>query len=304
MQASCIDHLPTDWGIEMWAKRTTSAATLTTAAVLAFSGLSPATAAAHSAGSATAKGRVPTVVAHMSKSAIHLSVGHTVHAGRVQFHVVSSEGGHTLQVLRLHKGYTLRQAKADINKAFGGDLDAIRRVDHRIGWMGGAPARVDHPGDFSINLPRGDLILIDQNNPTFFRLHVFGKTPARPRVPTTSSITAFTYGFGTSPSTLPSSGWTRVGNVSDQPHFVVMQRVKDGTTPKMVRKFLKRHGLQGNPPWALKASTSTGVISPNHHQALRYDLPAGKYLLACFWPDDETGMPHILMGMWTLVRLA
>jgi hypothetical protein len=277
-----------------------TAVAATSAAVLSLSGL-PSTVAV--AAPAAGKSPVPTVVAHMSKSAIHLSVGHTLHAGRVQFHVVSSEGGHTLQVLRLHKGYTLQQAKTDVNKAFGGDLKAIRRVDNRITWMGGAPARVGHPGDFSIKLPHGDFVLIDQNNPTFFRLHVFGKAPARPRVPTTSSITTFTYGFGTTPSTLPSSGWTRVGNVSDQPHFVVMQRVKDGTTPRMVRKFLKKHGLQGNPPWALKASTSTGVISPNHHQALRYSLPKGKYLLACFWPDDETGMPHILMGMWDLVRL-
>jgi len=270
------------------------------AAVLSLSGLSNTAATATPA---AGKSHVPTVVAHMSKSAIHLSVGHTVHAGRVKFHVVSTQGGHTLQVVRLHKGYTLQQAKTDVNKAFRGDLNAIRRVDHRISWMGGAPARVDHPGDFSIRLPHGDLVLIDQNNPTFFRLHVFGKAPARPRVPTTSSITTFTYGFGTTPSALPSSGWTRVGNVSDQPHFVVMQRVKNGTTPKMVRKFLKQHGLHGNPPWALKASTSSAVISPQHHQALRYDLPAGKYLLACFWRDDETGMPHILMGMWRLVRL-
>jgi hypothetical protein len=287
----------------MRANRATSAAAVSAAAVLSISGLSAATAAAHATAPAAGKApHVPTVVAHMSKSAIHLSVGHTVHAGRVQFHVVSTEGGHTLQVLRLHQGYTFKQARADVNKAFGGDLDAIRRVDHRITWMGGAPARVDHPGDFGVNLPRGDLILIDQNNPTFFRLHVFGKTPPRPRFQTTGSITTFTYGFGTSPSRLPSAGWVRAANVSDQPHFVVMQRVKDGTTPKMVRKFVK-HGLHGNPPWALKANTSTGVISPHHTMALSYSLPAGKYLLACFWPDDETGMPHILMGMWKLVRL-
>jgi hypothetical protein len=33
------------------------------------------------------------------------------------------------------------------------------------------------------------------------------------------------------------------------------------------------------------------------------DVPAGKYLLACFWPDDDTGMPHFFMGMWKLVRV-
>jgi hypothetical protein len=23
----------------------------------------------------------------------------------------------------------------------------------------------------------------------------------------------------------------------------------------------------------------------------------------CFWPDDETGMPHAFMGMWKLISL-
>jgi hypothetical protein len=61
--------------------------------------------------------------------------------------------------------------------------------------------------------------------------------------------------------------------------------------------------LHGNPRWVLKANTSTGTISPNRAETFSYHLPAGKYLLACFWPDDETGMPHILMGMWKLVEL-
>jgi hypothetical protein len=37
---------------------------------------------------------------------------------------------------------------------------------------------------------------------------------------------------------------------------------------------------------------------------LSYDLPAGEYLLACFWPDRFTGMPHFFMGMWKLINLA
>jgi hypothetical protein len=36
---------------------------------------------------------------------------------------------------------------------------------------------------------------------------------------------------------------------------------------------------------------------------LRYDLPRGEYLIACFWPDRLTGMPHAFMGMWKLVQL-
>jgi hypothetical protein len=287
----------------MRVNRSSSVIVAAAAAALSASMLPAATAAttqttAHEA----AKGHIPTVVAHMSDTSIRLSVGHKMRAGRVKFHVVSASGGHALQLLRLHKGYTFKEAKTDVNKAFGGNLDAIRRVDHKITWLGGAQAREGRPGDFAVNLRKGDLVAIDQNSPTFTRLHVFGTAAPRPRIHSTGQVTAFTYGFGTSPGALPASGWTRVNNVSDQPHFVVMQRVKDRTTPRMVRKFLKR-GLQGNPPWALKANTSSGVISPNRSQALHYDLPAGKYLLACFWPDDETGMPHILMGMWKLVHL-
>jgi hypothetical protein len=36
---------------------------------------------------------------------------------------------------------------------------------------------------------------------------------------------------------------------------------------------------------------------------MTYDLPAGKYFIACFWPDYFTGMPHFLMGMWKLVTI-
>ena len=31
--------------------------------------------------------------------------------------------------------------------------------------------------------------------------------------------------------------------------------------------------------------------------------PRGKYLVACFWPDYITGMPHFFMGMWKLINL-
>jgi hypothetical protein len=70
----------------------------------------------------------------------------------------------------------------------------------------------------------------------------------------------------------------------------------------MVRKFFKS-GAQVTPSWALRGSTGTGVISPGRSQIVAVHLPPGKYLLACFWPDDRTGMPHAMMGMWKLVTL-
>jgi hypothetical protein len=246
---------------------------------------------------------VPTVVAHMSRSAVHLSVGHRLHAGRVIFRVTARQGGHALQLARLHKGYTLKEAMRDFRKAFGkGDIQAIRRIDHKISFLGGASARPGHPGEFAVNLHRAHLLAFDQNGSGLTRLRVFGTPPTRPTVPASSGIATFSYGFGVSKPALPHAGWTRINNQSDQPHFVVFQRVKDGTTNRMVRRFIKSGG-NGNPPWALKVNTSVSVISPNRLEVFHYDLPAGKYLLACFWPDDDTGMPHIFMGMWKLIRL-
>lgn len=256
----------------------------------------PASAPAQSASS------LPTVVAHMSNSALRLSVGHRLHAGRVIFRVQTKQGSHTLQLLRLHRGYTMQQFGRDTNKAFQGKLRAIRRIDSRVSWLGGATARPGKPGKFAVKLFPANLIAIDQNSPAFTRLQVFGKSTSRPQVRTRSGVSAFSYGFATAKPTLPASGWIRVRDQSDQPHFVVLQRVKGSTTNRMVRRFVGS-GLRREPPWALKANTSTGVLSPNRSQAFHVNLPAGKYVIACFWPDDETGMPHITRGMWKLVQV-
>jgi hypothetical protein len=54
----------------------------------------------------------------------------------------------------------------------------------------------------------------------------------------------------------------------------------------------------------MKAEADTGVLSPGKSQLFSYHLPAGKYFIACFWPDYFTGMPHFLMGMWKLVTIS
>jgi hypothetical protein len=239
----------------------------------------------------------------MSGSAIRFSVGHRVHAGRVIFRVKTKQGGHSLQLLRLHRGYTMQEASRDVPKAFQGNVRAVRRIDSNISWLGGASTKPDRPGKFSVKLHAGRVIAVDQQGQAVTLLRVFGTAANRPGVAASSGVTALSYGFGTSKPALPRQGWTRVRNQSDQPHFVVFQRVKDTTTGRMVRRSIKS-GMQGKPPWVLKVSTSTGTISPNRTEVFHHNLPAGKYLLACFWPDDDTGMPHFFMGMWKLVRLS
>jgi hypothetical protein len=278
-------------------RRSTVAAAALGAIALTIGGLAGTAEAA-----ASAPHKVPTVVVHMTNKSVTLSTGSTLHAGRVLFKVVSAKGEHDLQVARLHDGYSLQQAGSDLNKAFGGDVAAVRRIDQNITFRGGAEAEPKSPGRFATVLKKGQYVFLDQDSNSFTMVNVVGSVHARAAVPVDGSITTFTYGFGNSPAKLPASGAVTIANRSDQPHFVVLQQVKKSTTHKMVRKYFQG-GAQGEPPFLLKGSTSSGVLSPKKSEAFKYDLPAGKYVVACFWPDSETGMPHAAMGMWKLVWL-
>jgi hypothetical protein len=242
-----------------------------------------------------------TITAHITKQKIRLSQ-HSVHAGTILFRAVSDDGRfHQLQIARLRGNYTLQQANRDLGKAFRGDVKAIRRVDHGVAFRGGAPAhKSGYPGTAVIRLTAGHYYLLDQDGQGLASLNVHGKAGKAPTIKHDGEIIANSYGFQT--TRLPSSGAIKVRNVSDQPHFVQMERVKDSTTRRTIQRYI-HHPSNGKPSWALDAGTDSSVVSPYRSEILNYRLPAGKYLIACFWPDDDTGMPHFFMGMWKLVRI-
>lgn len=278
--------------------RATAAAAAGLAALALVGPQAVAADAATHAGSAASP---QVVVAHMTASHIRLS-DDTVHAGRILFKARTKHGGHTLQVARLRHGYTIEQASADLDKAFQGDVAAVQRVDRGVAFRGGAETRPLRPGRFSVVLRAGQYVVLDQDGGGLAMLTVTGSHVRRVRAPGHGTLTAFTFGFASHPQALPAHGWIRVANQSDQPHFADFQRVKPGTTAHQVRTFLAS-GANNNPRWALKANTGTGVISPGTSEVMHVHLPAGRYLVMCWWPDDQTGMPHALMGMWKLVTL-
>jgi hypothetical protein len=255
----------------------------------------------YEAARATSAAKPQLVVAHMTASRIRLS-DDTVHAGRILFRAVTKDGDHTVQLARLRPGYTIQQAGPDINKAFSGDVAAVNRVDKGISFRGGVEAHPGRPGSYSTVLTAGHYVVLDQNSDGLAMLTVTGSHVRQVRAPHRGSVTAFTYGFDSTPRFLPANGWIRLANRADQPHFVEFQRVKPGTTPAMVRKTLAMNP-QSRPSWALKVNFSTGVMSPGTAQVVQVALPPGRYVLMCFWPDDRTGMPHALMGMWKLVTV-
>jgi hypothetical protein len=251
---------------------------------------------------AAAPAPVPTVVVHVNNHRVLVGSNNVIHAGRVLFKVVTGNGDHLINIARLRNGYTLPQFGNDVQNGFGGNTQAVRRVDRNVVFRGGAEARPNNPGAFSAELPAGRFLFLDQNTFKYAWVQVVGKAPSRQTVPNRSRIALFSYGFDPNMQSIPHQGFTLLTNKADQPHFIEFQRVKQGTTNAQVRRFFK-NGAQGQPSWALRASEGSGVITQGQHSALWINLPRGEYVIACFWPDFRTGMPHALMGMWKLIQL-
>lgn len=251
-----------------------------------------------------ARAAAPTIQAKVTDHAIKLSSS-SIRAGLVTFKVVDkkAKGSAVLQVFRLHPGYTLQQLSADFGPAFSGDTDAIGRLDDNVDWLAGAEARSSKPGWFQERLTKGQYVFIDQNQqaPIFTMLTVKGKVVKRQPVATHGTISTFSYGFRTD-GRIRANGWVMARNRADQPHFIVLQHVKPGTTRNQVVKFFKNGG-NGRPTWALRGGTSLGVFSPMKNAAWHLDLAKGRYAMFCFWPDRFSGMPHVAMGMIDMVNL-
>ncbi|MGB8652021.1 MAG: hypothetical protein WCD35_15315, partial [Mycobacteriales bacterium] len=178
---------------------------------------------------AAAAAPVPVRSVTITNRAISVAGGTTMHAGRVIFVVRTPSGDHALQLLKLKRGYTPRQAIADVNAAFSGNIPAIRRVDANIKWLGGAEATPGHPGMFAETLYAGTYYAVDQGGNAMTTLHVFGTPPPRAWVDQRSTITTTTANRFATTSAIPHAGWTLFRNASDEPHFLVLQHVKAST---------------------------------------------------------------------------
>lgn len=277
----------------------TAAATLAAATLMSGAGLLAATSVSASAAAPKS------VTVTMTNKAITFSTGTALPAGHVLFEVKTTKGEHTLQLIHLHSGYTANQAEHDVNAAFGGDVKAVKRVDKNIDWLGGVDTTPGHPGKVSLNLGEGSYIAVDQESNASLGFTVgTGSSDYRTVYPSSSVTTKHNlFHLHTGGLALPHDGWMKYHNNALEPHMFVLNRVKQSTTKQDVRDYIAS-GSQKPPSWGLGDSTDAGVISPGTTETWHYSLPAGKYLVACFWPSKDNGMPHFNMGMWKLVELS
>lgn len=84
-------------------------------------------------------------------------------------------------------------------------------------------------------------------------------------------------------------------NAGDEPHHMLISKIKGDATAKDVESFFKSE--KGQPPLEEEGSFDTAVIEGGESQVVDLDLEPGRYAFYCFISDREGGPPHALKGM-------
>jgi hypothetical protein len=227
--------------------------------------------------------------------------------------VIRSRRAAGFQIVQAAPGYTKQEAARDINASFTNEnLKPFRRFEANLTLLGGMPSTRKKSATMSVKLPEG----------TYWALDTMPRR-LRPAKILTFTVSGESVGGRLSGQVIRATGehtWGKVTprirtqgrlwfqNTSDANHFLEIARLARGKTMKDFRAWVNQV-RQGNemaePPLNFRApSLDTGVISGGKSMALKYRLPAGRYVLLCWWPDvDMGGQPHTILGMYRGLRV-
>jgi hypothetical protein len=147
-------------------------------------------------------------------------------------------------------------------------------------------------------------------------LSVTGEAGATPAAEAESAadvtVTMFEYDFTVEGALSPGSQVLAVNNVGAQPHEMYMARVPESVTEEQIAQILEMEMQGATPapdsglpdpesftPVAIMTSLSMGKTG-----WIPVNLEAGTYLMICFVPDIESGMPHAFEGMYELITVS
>jgi hypothetical protein len=102
----------------------------------------------------------------------------------------------------------------------------------------------------------------------------------------------------------------KVTNVGAQPHFVFVALGPDEMTEEDIVAILEADmtgtpaATDINPDEDFVDVLGTGTQSTNTDIWVSVDLEPGKYVMVCFFPDIESGLPHALEGMYNVIEVS
>jgi hypothetical protein len=264
----------------------------------------------------TAKGNGSTVTLGQAK----------VEAGNVCFAVSTVNpgtpggmGGSSVQMFQLNKGATMAQALKDFVNDFAStfptEAKGTQGLLRDVTFYGLADVTAGHPETVTENLRPGTYYVWDAVQ-TFM---------SRTWPPVIDTLTVTKGGQGgrlhapilvkatdadrfIAPTTWPHEGTYLLDNVSDEFHIMDIVPVAPGTTDKQLQAFFNANSnvLPVNIRTRLFVPGPSGgndAIAAGNSIRVTYNLPPGRYVLICWVPDDDEGMPHAYMGMHEVITL-
>jgi len=122
-------------------------------------------------------------------------------------------------------------------------------------------------------------------------------TPATAQDSPTATIGTVEFAF-TTPESLPTGHVAiTLDNQGQQAHHLLLFQIADGYTLDDVVAHLD----ESDTPAFLTEVGAIRRIVPGASETVTFDLVASNYLLACFLPDTNTGLPHAALGMIALI---
>lgn len=285
----------------------------TSLGMVAASALTVSTATTASAATAARSAAAAPPTVHVFVSGDHtIKMPTRLRPGMHRF-VIESERDAAFQLATAAPGYTKAEAMRDVFRGLNrGNVRAERRFEANVTLYGGAPSSADKAGTMWESLPAGRYWALDTNarrTPprNVLTVRVAGR-PLTGHVRSGAKIRAINEtDWAPQPKTIARQGRLTFRNDAADNHFLILARLAKGKTMKDFAAWVKKaaNGGQAPPPLNFNApGLDTGVISPGKRMVVKYDLPAGRYAMFCFWPDaDMGGMPHVFMGMFRGLRL-
>lgn len=225
--------------------------------------------------------------------------------GVTTFKITTARRSSALQIISLAPGYTTAQAEADVENGLEkGRLKALKRFEANTTLLGGSTATADKAGKLAVDLEPGTYYALDTaKTGSPWQPFTVGGADTGASMPAGATLKAIDSAtWSKRPAAISRSGWLRFKNRSDQNHFIAMSKLLPGKTVADFAAFLESES--GPPPVDFGITVDSGVLSPGHDMAMKYRLPRGNYVMACFWPDTSMGgMPHVFMGMYRLVKV-
>ncbi|HET8521831.1 MAG TPA: hypothetical protein VFL82_01280 [Thermomicrobiales bacterium] len=210
----------------------------------------------------------------------------------------------------LPSGTTVQNLITDFATPVGQQEQPLPAYVYKATIAGGPTAPAGQKGQAVVNLTEGTWVIWygGQSTPKPVEMKVTkGTDPSaapEPKAAVSVGLTEFSFSGLDQPVATGTNVW-KLMNTGKQPHFLEIDEVPAGTTTQQIESLLTSGGPGTPPPNAtppplattIQFISDTSAISPGQSMWVTFTLQPGTYAALCFFPDEQTGMPHAMEGM-------